>query len=285
MCRSNDLLTGEAMDQVARIFSLRTTACILSFCVSAIFSPSSSRAQEAPLCLDGFCIGQSIQDGRFDKVAWVVPSKDLLKDPCTGVGCRPENAFRGYPPAEQARLADAVGWKYGLNAYNVITSQNLATLRLYKYECNTSARGLSGQRRFLGAYRSVPSQYLTIVGLRLINGELSVYRIARQYPYHNQTELRALAKKLSDEYGKRLLLYDYLSSNAYSDVIQQRKDGWFGRSTMFNPSDLTDLAAELVLIDPSTRALLQPTSMPDSGEISPLPVKLPPACNRSLPLQ
>jgi hypothetical protein len=61
------------------------------------------------------------------------------------------------------------------------------------------------------------------------------------------------------------LLYDYLSSNAYSDVIPRRKDGWFGRSTMFNPSDLTDLAAELVLIDPNTRALLQPTSMPDSG--------------------
>jgi hypothetical protein len=188
--------------------------------------------------------------------------------------------MHGRRVSARVRLADAVGWKYGLNAYNV-TSQNLATLRLYKYECNTSARGLSGQRRFLGAYRSVPSQYLTIVGLRLINEQLTVYRIARQYPYHNQTELKAIAKKLSDEYGERLLLYDYLSS----DVIPQRKDGWFDRSTMFNPSDLIDLAAELVLIDPNTRALLQPTSMPDSGEISPLPVKLPPACNRSLPLQ
>lgn len=267
------------------IFSPARASLVLWLVGLAGLLPIPARAQESPLCLDGFCIGQSIQDGRFDRTAWVVPSKDLLRDPCTGVGCRPENAFRGYPPAEQMRLEDAVRWKYGLNAYNVITSQNLATLRLYKYECNTSARALSGERRFLGAYRSVPSQYLTIVGLRLIDGELKVYRIARQYPYHNQSEIRDLAKKLSDEYGKRLLLYDYLSSNAYSDVIEQRKDGWFGRSTMFNPSDLTNLAAELVLIDPNTRSLLEPTSMPDSGEISPLPVKLPPACNRSLPLQ
>jgi hypothetical protein len=253
--------------------------------VLAGLSPLAILAQEAPSCLDGFCIGQSIQEGRFDKVAWVVPSKDLQPNPCTGIGCSPENAFRGYPTGEQTRLADAVAWKYGLNAYNVITSQNLATLRLYKYECNTSARGLSGDRRFLGAYRSIPSQYLTIVGLRLINGNLTVYRIARQYPYHNQAELRDLAKKLGDEYGNRLLLYGYLSSNAYSDVIQQHKDGWFGRSTMFDPSDLTNLAAELVLIDPKTRSLLEPTSMPDSGEISALPVKLPEACNRSLPIQ
>jgi hypothetical protein len=275
----------EPMKLLIQIVSPKRTIWILLLNALAGLSPLTGWAQEAPLCLDGFCIGQSIQDGRFEKVAWVVPTKDLLKDQCTGVGCRPENAFRGYAPGVQARLADAVGWKYGLNAYNVITSQNIGTLRLYEYECNTSARGLSGERRFIGAYRSVPSQYLTIVGLRLINGELTVYRIARQYPYHNQNEIRALAKKLSDEYGKRLLLYDYLSSNAYSDVIHQRRDGWFGRSTMFNPSDLTDNTAELVLIDPNTRALLEPTSMPDSGEISPLPVRLPPACNRSLPIQ
>jgi hypothetical protein len=44
-------------------------------------------------------------------------------------------------------------------------------------------------------------------------------------------------------------------------------------------------AAELVLIDPNARALFQPTSMPDSGDILPLPVALPQACNRSLPIQ
>jgi hypothetical protein len=81
------------------------------------------------------------------------------------------------------------------------------------------------------------------------------------------------------------LFYEYLSSNAYSDVIQKGKDGWFGRSTLFNSTDLADNAAELVLIDPSTRELLQPTSMPESGEIRPLPMKLPPQCSRVLPLQ
>ena len=165
---------------------------LLSVLVGA--STLAADAQKEPLCLDGFCIGQSIQDGRFDKVTWVVPTKDLLRDPCTGVGCRPENAFRGYPPGEQTRLADAVGWKYGLNAYNLITSQNLGTLRLYKYECNTSARSLSGERRFLGAYRSVPSQYLTIVGLRLINGSLAVYRIAGSTPTIARPRLRILRR-------------------------------------------------------------------------------------------
>jgi len=242
-------------------------------------------AQEAPLCLDGFCIGQSIQDVRFDKVDWVQPKKDLLKDECTGVGCRPENAFRGYPHDQQVKLAEAFSWKYGLNSYNIITRANLATFRQYQYECNTSARGLWGERRIFGAYRSVPSQYLTIVGLRLIGGKLTVYRIARQYPYQNQNELITLGRQLGNEYGKRVLLYDYLSSNAYSDVIEQRKEGWFARSTMFNPADLSDNAAELVLIDYRTRILLEPTSMPDSGEIKPLPVKLSAACNRSLPVQ
>jgi hypothetical protein len=276
---------GETMKQLARTFSSRAPGYILSFCVLAMLSPIAGWAQETPLCLDGFCIGQSIDDAHFDKASWVVPKKDLLKEECTGVGCRPENAFRGYAPGDRVKLADAVSWSYGLNAYNVITKDNLAILRRYKYECNTSARKLGGQRRFIGAYRSIPSQYLTVVGLRLINGELIVYRIARQYPYHNQNELVSLAKELGGQYGKRILLYDYLSSNAYSEVIEQHKDGWFGRSTMFNPSDLSDNVAELVLIDPNTRPLLQPTSMPDSGEISPLPVKLPPACNRSLPIQ
>jgi hypothetical protein len=95
----------------------------------------------------------------------------------------------------------------------------------------------------------------------------------------------SLAHEIKGEYGARILLYDGISSNAYSDVIKQNKDGWFGRSTMFNPSDLSDLEAELVLIDPRTRVLLQPTSIPDSGEISPLPVKLAEPCNRSIPLQ
>ena len=267
------------------LFMADYTRCIILICSFATFSPPSSWAQQQQLCLDGFCIGQTIQDARFSKVAWITPKKYLTKQDCTGVGCQPENAFRGYAGQDQVKLAEALSWKYGLNAYNVVTNENLGILRRYKYECNPSARGIWGERRFIGAYRSIPSQYLTVVGLRLINSELTIYRIARQYPYHNQNELLSLAKELSGQYGKNVLFYDYLSSNAYSDVIEQHKDGWFGRSTMFNPTDLSDNAAELVLIDPNTRTLLQPTSMPESGEINPLPVKLPPSCNRSLPIQ
>jgi hypothetical protein len=273
------------MKHQANAIAGRTAVTIWSVVMIIAISVTTVHAQETPLCLDGFCIGQTIQDVRFDKADWVQPKKDLMKDECTGVGCRPENAFRGYPHEEQVKLADAFSWKYGLNSYNVITKANLATLRKYQYECNTSARGLWGERRIFGAYRSVPSHYLTVVGLRLIEGKLTVYRIARQYPYQNQNELITLGRQLGTQYGTRVLLYDYLSSNAYSDVIEQRKEGWFARSSMFNPTDLSDNAAELVLIDPRTRALLEPTSMPDSGDIKPLPVRLSPSCNRSLPVQ
>ena len=232
--------------------------------------PLDGRAQQANLCIDGFCIGQGISDARFDNVEWIIPKKDIIKENCTGIGCRPETAFRGYPAEYQQELAEAVSWSYGLNQYNVITKGSLPALRRYKYECNPSARGIWGERRLLGAYRSVPSGYLTVVGLRLISGELRIYRIARQYPYRNQRELVTLARELRPQYPS-ILFYNYLSSNAYSDVIKQGEDGWFGRSTMFNPTDLSDNAAELVLIDPSTRLLLQPTSMPESWEMRPCP--------------
>ena len=265
---------------VFRVMGLLFPVVITAFLVG------NCQAQEAPLCLDGFCIGQSIQNARFVKTDWVYPKKGIIKDQCIGVGCRPENAFRGYPHDEQLRLADAFSWEYGLNGYNVITKGNLPALRQYKYECNTSPRGMhgEGERRIFGVYRSVPSGYLTVVGLRLINGKLTVYRIARQYPYQNLNELVVLARNLGGQYGKQVLFYDYLSSNAYSDVIEQRKKGWFARSTMFNPTDLSDNAAEMVLIDSNTRSLLEPTSMPESGEIKPLPVKLSSSCNRSLPV-
>jgi hypothetical protein len=242
-------------------------------------------ADQSELCLDGFCIGQTIQNSRFDQVAWLVPQKELRKESCSGIGCRPEVAFRDYQHNDQIALADALSWRFGLGDYNVLTRDNIPALRIYVYECNQSARGLGGERRFLGLYRSSPSQYLTVVGLRLINGALTVYRIARQFPYRNQSELLSLARQLRQEYGSQILLYDYLSSNAYSDVISQRKDGWFGRSTMFNPSDLSDNAAELVLVDPRTRALLQATAMPESGEIAPLGMKMPESCSRTVPIQ
>lgn len=273
------------MKHFPRICPPRIFTCIASLCILAIFSPKCSRAEQANLCLDGFCIGQSIRDARFDQVAWLVPQKDLIKSACQGVGCQPQVAFRGYASEDQTKLAEAVSWKYGLENYNVLTNGNLKTLRLYKYECNPSARGIFGERRFLGFYRSTPSQYLTVVGLRLIVDELTVYRVARQYPYRNQNELISLARKLDLQYAARILLYDYLSSNAYGDVIEQHKDGWFARSATFNPTDLSDNAAELVLIDPRTRDLLESTSMPESGEIKPLPAKLSQQCSRSLPIQ
>jgi hypothetical protein len=236
--------------------------------------------------LDRFCIGQSIKDARFNQVEWITPREGLSKETCTGIGCKPQNAFRGYPNQEQMQLTDALTWIYGLGHYNLLTRQNLDALRHYRYECNPSARGLvGGERRFLGLYWSVPSHYLTVVGLRLIGDDLKVYRIARQYPYQNPSELISLAHSLRDQYGDRILLYDYLSSNAYSDVIEQGKNGWFGRSTMFNPRDLSDNAAELVLIDPITRSLLEPSSMPESGEIKPLAFRIPAQCNKAIPIQ
>jgi hypothetical protein len=216
---------------------------------------SALSAQQKNLCLDGFCIGDTIQQPRFDEPEWISPKSDLQKEACTGVGCRPDNAFRGYPRKDQIAWADALSWRYGLNGYNIVTKENLQLLRRYTYECNPSARGPRGQRRFLGIYRSTPTGYLTVVGLRLMKGQLKVYRIARQYPFHNQAELSSLAGQLRNEYGARVLFYDFLSSNAYSEVIAQNKDGWFARSTTFNPTDLSDNAAELVLIDPQTRTI------------------------------
>jgi hypothetical protein len=261
-------------------------SCIGLLCLFVAATPTISPASDqASLCLDGFCIGQSIQDARFDKVRWVVPQRGLTKESCNGIGCKPTVAFRGYAPEYQTRLAEAVSWIYGITHYNLVRNDTLEVLRRYKYECNPSARGIWGERRFWGAYLSTPSHYLTVVGLRLIGGELRVYRIARQYPYHHQDELISLARKLHEQYGAEILLYDYLSSNAYYYVIENKKNGWFGRSTMFNPTDLSDNAAELVLIDPSTRLLLEPSSMPESGEIKPLAVELSKNCNISLPLQ
>jgi hypothetical protein len=257
-------------------------ACILCL-LSGAFLPAQT-GNRPQLCLDGFCIGQSIRDRHFGEVSWIVP-KDAVKKPCASVGCRPEVAFRGYTGENQKQLGEALSWVYGLRVYNVITKEDLAVLRQYRYECNLSPRGSGGERRFIGAYLSSAGGYLTVIGLRLIGGELRVYRIARQYPYHNRNELTALGRKLQNEYGNEIFFSDALSSNAYPYVIQQVKNGWFGRSTMFNPTDFSDNEAELVLVDPATRPLLAPASMPDSGEIRQLPVNMPEQCSRSLPIQ
>src|SRR6185437_6435681 len=85
---------------------------IVVVCVFA-GSASSQTAVQSALCVDGFCIGQSIKDVRFSQVEWIVP-KDARKDACNGVGCRPEIAFRGYSTKEQKELANAVSLIYGL---------------------------------------------------------------------------------------------------------------------------------------------------------------------------
>ncbi len=50
----------------------------------------------ANLCLDGLCIGESINDPHFTKVNWIVPNKELNKVSCVRIACEPEVAFRGY---------------------------------------------------------------------------------------------------------------------------------------------------------------------------------------------
>src|SRR5208337_434278 len=92
----------------------------------------------AALCLDGFCIGQSITDPRFDVVNWIIPH-DVTKEACVRIACRPTVAFRGYPESNQQALAEAVSWIYGwIDHYNILSKSNLEALRLYKYECNAS---------------------------------------------------------------------------------------------------------------------------------------------------
>ena len=261
---------------------------LLMMAVAAIVVAWGGGAQAAQgpnghLCLDDICIGQSIKDKAFSAITWLVP-KDAVEEKCTGIGCAPEVAFKGYPADAQQALAEAMKLSFGTQSVTIVQNRTLAALRTYAYECNPSPRTIWGERRFMGLFRTVPSGYVTVVGFRLIDGELKVYRIARQYPYRNNDEIRSLARNFASTYGSDLLLYDYLSSNAFSDVIAQGKDGWFGRSTLFNPSDMADNNAELVLVDPRTRPLLEASSMPDSGEIKPLPVRLPQVCARAVPL-
>lgn len=39
-------------------------------------SPEQSVQNPAKLCLDGFCIGESINDPHFSEVNWIVPKKE-----------------------------------------------------------------------------------------------------------------------------------------------------------------------------------------------------------------
>jgi hypothetical protein len=293
-CRARGILQF-VRDENRLAFLIRRptgSATFAAFVTIAVFVATAQDPQatnngrgNAGLCLDGFCIGQTIEDARFDAIDWTIPQDSLTREPCIGVGCAPQVAFRGYNTEYQKALAETLSVVYRLPQYNIITKGNLPLLRQYRYECNPSARGIFGERRFLGLYRSNPSHHLTAVGLRLINGELTVYRIAREFRVHTQDEVVSLARTLHGQYGDSLLIYPHLSSNAYSDVIAQRKDGWFAVSSLTNTEDLADNAAELVLIDPRTRSLLEPTAMPESGDIKPLAVTPAAQCNRSMSVQ
>jgi hypothetical protein len=259
---------------------MRIPRLLLALCVLLLAHLAAQVSKPTSLCLDGLCMGESINDPHFAEVNWIDLNKQLTKESCVHIACKPEVAFRGYPSETQKQLADALSWVYGsIYFYNVVTKSDIEVLRHYRYECRDS------DRHFMAAYFSEPSHYLTVVGLRLIGGELRIYRIVRQYPFHNQDELVSLARKLHGEYHDRILLYDGTASNAYSDVVPQRKDGWFARSSSFNPLDPSDNVAELALIDPHTRPLLRAMTMPESGDISHLSVAMPEQCSRSLPLQ
>lgn len=245
---------------------------------------AATPASADPLCLDGFCIGQPITAERFGQVAWMIP-KEARSQPCALTTCVPNVAFRGYSDADGVAVARALDLQVGIPPETMVTNGDLGGLREYRYECNPAPRGgIFGERRFMGVFRSSPTNYLTAVGLRLIDGQLRVFRIVRRFPYHNRGELASLAQGVVQRYGGRITVVDYLSSNAYSEVKAKGTDGWFGRSEMFNPSDANDNAAELVLVDPRTRQLLGPSSWPDSGEISPLNLRMPPQCSRAMPL-
>ncbi len=256
---------------------------IFTFAVPGLAIAQSTKTY---LCLDGFCIGQPISAARFDEVTWLKPEQ-LRQVPCEARACQPDIAFRGYPPADRVALASAFSWVFtagNVKDYAIITTETLRVFRRYRYECNPQPRN-SGQRRFIGAFRSSESGHPTIVGLRLIDGTLTVYRIAREIPFENGYQFKSLADAVRAQYGNDILLIDYLSSNAYSEVNARQKLGWFGRSSVFNTRDPADNRAELVIIDPKTRPLLSPSSMPYSGEIGDLPVRLEKICEAPVSLQ
>ena len=248
----------------------------------AFLASFSARAES--ICIDDFCIGESINAERFGQVRWLVPQQVKLSS-CLMTTCVPEAAFRGYSPEDQDTVARALDLQIGIPFFNVVTNDNLAALRRYKYECNPSPRGgIFGERRFVGFFKSEPSNYLTAVGLRIVGGGLRVYRIVRRFPYHATEELSSLARNVERQYDDAVLVVNYLSSNATTEVIKKEKYGWFGRSELFNPSNPTDNIAELVVIDPHTRNSLEPTSWPRSGEIRPVAGYVPSQCNKPMSL-
>ena len=170
---------------------------ILTAAALMAFSAVTARAEV--FCIDGFCIGQSIKSARFTQVDWLIP-RDVRSSPCVATKCVPGIAFRGYTADEQVSLANALDLQIGLPFENVITTDNLKVLSEYRYECNPAPRtGIFGERRFVGVFRSRPSGYATAVGLRLVGGELKVYRVARRFPYRTNDELRSLASSVAGQ--------------------------------------------------------------------------------------
>ena len=62
-----------------------------------LVAPLMAQSKPTPLCLDGLCIGESINDPHFAEVNWIVPDKQLTKEACVRIACKPEVAFVATP--------------------------------------------------------------------------------------------------------------------------------------------------------------------------------------------
>src|SRR5580704_10666856 len=116
----------------ANSLKMRITFALLVLLVAPLMAQIS---KPTPLCLDGLCIGESINDPHFTEVNWIVPNKQLTKESCVRIACKPEVAFRGYPSETRKQLADALSWVYGsIYFYSVVTKGDIEVLRQYRYE-------------------------------------------------------------------------------------------------------------------------------------------------------
>lgn len=259
-------------------FFLRILCCLLIVIPFRVTYGETS----AENCIDGFCIGQSINSSRFDEVEWLVPKKLILSDPCTRQDCRPEVEFPGYPPEIMIALSKLTIIGTSMPPQEtMITNRSLEALRNLRYDCTHPGK------RVVGIYRSNPSGYVTYIGLRLFPDGLRIFRLAREFPFRNQNEFESLSQGIKSAYGDELLYYDGVTSNANYPAISHRKNGWFGVNYRSGLYDLADNVAELVLIDPETRQLLITSSDITAGEIN-LPLSLvyfPRQCVRALPIQ
>jgi hypothetical protein len=89
---------------------MRIPRLLVALFVLAVAHLAAQTSKPTSLCLDGLCIGESINDPHFAEVNWIVPDKQLTKESCVRIACKPEVAFRGYPSETQKQLSDALSW-------------------------------------------------------------------------------------------------------------------------------------------------------------------------------